>query len=194
MNPHKQLWLLAGGNGAGKSTFYRTQLEPEGTPFINADILAKQLFPETPEQHSYEAAKIAEELRLRFLNEGRSFCFETVFSHPSKIDFVAQAKAVGYEIVLVFIHLDQIELNLARIAQRLMEGGHDVPPEKVSSRIPRTLENIRQAIPLCDYVYILGNSRADYPFERIAEMHQGQIKTTQQPLPAWAETLLSGYL
>jgi predicted ABC-type ATPase len=57
LNRKKQLWLLAGGNGVGKSTFYRTQLETRGIPFINADILARQLFPETPEQHSYEAAK-----------------------------------------------------------------------------------------------------------------------------------------
>lgn len=194
MKRQKQLWLLAGGNGAGKSTFYRTQLEPKGIPFVNADILARQLFPEHPEQHSYEAAKIAEELRFRFLKEGRSFCFETVFSHVSKIDFVAQARAVGYEIVLVFIHLNQLELNNARIAQRLMEGGHDVPPEKVSSRIPRTLENIKQAIPLCDHVYIMDNSRQDNPFQRVAEIHQGQITIKQHPLNGWAEELLTQYL
>ena len=194
MKPRKQLWLLAGGNGAGKSTFYRTQLEPKGIPFVNADILARQLFPEHPEQHSYEAANIAQELRFQFLKEGRSFCFETVFSHVSKIDFVAQAKAIGFEIVLVFIHLDQVELNSARIAQRLTEGGHDVPPEKVISRIPRTLVNIKQAIPLCDHVYILNNSRQDSPFQRIAEIHQGQITINQQPLSGWAKELLIQYL
>jgi predicted ABC-type ATPase len=59
----KQLWLLAGGNGAGKSTFYRTQLAPRGLPFVNADILAQQLFPHDPENHSYEAAKIASDLQ-----------------------------------------------------------------------------------------------------------------------------------
>jgi len=79
----KQLWLLAGGNGAGKSTFYRTRLEPLGLPFVNADSLAKQLYPEQPEQHSYEASKIAEAMRTKLLQQGRTFCFETVFSHPS---------------------------------------------------------------------------------------------------------------
>ena len=85
MKNDKQLWLLAGGNGAGKSIFYRTQLEPHGIPFINADILAKQLYPQNPERHSYEAAKISEEIRAQLLRDGRTFCFETVFSHPSKI-------------------------------------------------------------------------------------------------------------
>jgi predicted ABC-type ATPase len=194
LNKQKQLWLLAGGNGAGKSTFYRTQLETRGIPFVNADILARQLFPEHPEQHSYEAAKIAEELRVQLLREGRSFCFETVFSHVSKIDFVAQAKALRYEIVLVFIHLDDVGLNNARIAQRLSEGGHDVPPEKVSSRIPRTLKNISQTIPLCDHVYLLNNSRQDNPFQRVVEVHHGQMTIKQKPLPGWAKEILKVYL
>ncbi len=133
MKKDKQLWLLAGGNGAGKSTFYRTRLEPLGLPFVNADVLAKQLYPEQPEQHSYEAAKIAKGMRTQLLQKGRAFCFETVFSHPSKIDFVAKAKVIGYDIVLVFIHLDLASLNQARVAQRVSDGGHHVPEEKVSS-------------------------------------------------------------
>lgn len=84
MTDRKQLWILAGGNGAGKSTFYRTQLERLGLQFINADILAKELYPQAPEEHSYDAAKLATEMRFRLLYEGRSFCFESVFSHPSK--------------------------------------------------------------------------------------------------------------
>lgn len=87
--------MLAGGNGAGKSTFYRTRLESLSLPFINVDILAKQIYPEQPEKHSYEAAKIAGIMRTQLLQQGRTFCYETVFSHPSKIDFLAQAKAPG---------------------------------------------------------------------------------------------------
>lgn len=161
----KQLWLLAGGSGVGKSTFYKTRLEPLGLPFVNADVLAKQLYPDQPEQYSYEAAKIAESMRMQLLLEGRSFCFETVFSHPSKIDFTAQAKAMGYEIILVFIHLDLVSLNQARVAQRVSEGGHSVPEDKVSSRIPRTLQNVQQTLPLCDYCYLLDNSCLDNSFQ-----------------------------
>jgi predicted ABC-type ATPase len=190
----KQLWLLAGGNGAGKSTFYRTRLEPLGLPFVNADILAKQLYPEQPEQHSYEAARIAEAMRTELLQQGRTFCFETVFSHPSKIDFIAKAKTFGYEVVLVFIHLDLASLNQARIAQRVSDGGHYVPEDKVSSRIPRVLQNIQQALPLCDHSYLLDNSRLDNPFQQIAEIHNGQITLKEDPLPEWAKGLLIDYL
>ncbi|OQK16929.1 hypothetical protein AU255_03235 [Methyloprofundus sedimenti] len=194
MKKDKQLWLLAGGNGAGKSTFYQTRLQPLGLPFINADVLAKQLYPEQPEQHSYEAAKIAAAMRMQLLQEGRNFCFETVFSHPSKIDFVARAKAMGYQIVLVFIHLELVSLNQARIAQRVSEGGHYVPEEKVLSRIPRVLHNIQQVLPLCDHSYLLDNSRFDNPFQQIAEIHTGQLLIQKEPLPAWAQELLKDYL
>jgi predicted ABC-type ATPase len=138
-----QLWLLAGGNGAGKSTFYKTQLESFEMPFVNAHILAKRLFPNDPEQNNYQAARVAEQIREQLIRDDRSFCFETVFSHPSKIDFIAQAKTLGYEVVLVFIHLESIPLNNARITQRVDEGGHNAPEDKVNSRIPRILKNIR---------------------------------------------------
>jgi len=189
----KQLWILAGGNGAGKSTFYKTRLEPLGLPFINADILAKQLYPEQAEQRSYEAAKIAELMRVQLLQQGRTFCFETVFSHPSKIDFVAQAKAMGYEIVLVFIHLDAVSLNQARVAQRVSEGGHSVPADKVSSRIPRVMKNIQQALPLFEHCYLLDNSRMDDPFQQIAEIHNGNVLLKTASVPEWAKNLLKGY-
>jgi len=194
LTDRKQLWILAGGNGAGKSTFYRTQLEPLGLQFINADILAKELYPQAPEEHSYDAAKLATEMRFRLLNEGRSFCFETVFSHPSKIDFVAQAKALGYQIILVFIHLDTVSLNQARVAQRLSEGGHNVPDEKVANRIPRLLQNIKHTLPLCDQVRILNNSRIDDPFQQVAVIRNGQTIQQAIPLPDWAKDLLEHYL
>ena len=194
MSEGKQLWVLAGGNGAGKSTFYRTQLAPLGLPFVNADILAKELYPQSPEEHSYDAAKLATEIRFQLLHEGRSFCFETVFSHPSKIDFVAQAKVLGYEIILVFIHLDTVSLNQARVAQRLSEGGHNVPDEKVASRIPRVLQNIKKTLPLCDQVRILNNSRIDSPFQQVAVIRNGQKLQQEIPLPDWAKELLESYL
>jgi predicted ABC-type ATPase len=133
-------------------------------------------------------------MRMPLLREGRSFCFETVFSHPSKIDFVAQAKTMGYEIILVFIHLDLVSLNQARVAQRVSEGGHNVPDEKVLSRIPRVLKLIKNALPLCDQVHILNNSRADNPFQQIATLRNGCLEIRQNPLPEWASEILAGYL
>ena len=192
--PRKQLWLLAGGNGAGKSTFYRTALQPRGMALVNADNIARDMAPDSTEEASYAAAQLAEHLRYDLLNKGVSFCFETVFSHPSKIDFIAQAKALGYEVVLVFIHLDNSDLNKARVIQRVSEGGHNVPEEKIESRIPRTLNHIKTALPLADEVYLLDNSRWDMPLRRIAALKAGTPVIYADTLPAWARELVRDYL
>lgn len=185
-----QLWLLTGGNGAGKSTFYELFLKPRGLPFVNADIIARELYPAAPEQHSYDAARIAEALRHELLATGSSFCFETVFSHPSKIDFVARAKALDYHIVLVFVHLTQPTLNLARVHQRVQLGGHAVPEDKVLSRIPRTLNNIRAVLPLCNEVRLLDNSSADQPYRPVLTLREGVLVEACNPLPEWTEAVL----
>jgi len=190
MSQPKQLWVLVGGNGAGKSTFYRLYLQPKGMPFVNADLIAKQLFPDDPEGNSYNAARLAEMERMRLLEQGQSFCYETVFSHVSKVDFLAQAKARGYQIVLVFIHLEQSDLNQARVAQRVTEGGHSVPADKIESRIPRTLANVARAIPLCDQVRVLDNSSCDQPYKKVVTIKSGVLIFKLEPLPKWANDLI----
>lgn len=193
MPPQKQLWILTGGNGAGKSTFYRLFLEPRGMVFINADNIARDLSPDNPEEASYRAARLAEVIRYELLQESATFCYETVFSHPSKIDFVAEARARGYQVILVFIHLDGSDLNKARVAQRVGEGGHAVPEIKIESRIPRTLGNVRRALALANEVHVIDNSSLEQPFVRLARLHKGVLER-YQPLDGWAEELLSGYL
>lgn len=188
MNPRKQLWILVGGNGSGKTTFYETRLKSSGIPFINADLIAKELFPDSPEQHSYDAAAIAQHKRENLLLEGRSFCFETVFSHPSKIDFLAKAKALGYEVNMVFIHLVENQLNLARVNQRVSNGGHDVPATKIIERIPRLVAHVKKAIPLCDQVLILDNSSAANPFEIVAVIKNQSIEILNRK--PWLKTII----
>lgn len=183
----KQLWMLVGGNGSGKSTFYEQRLKPLGLPFINADNIAKEMYPEAPEENSYQAAAIAESMRQEQLKSGRSFCFETVFSHTSKIDFIAQAKAMGYQIILVVFHVASTQLNNARISQRVEDGGHHVPEDKVESRIPRTLENVKLAIPLCDHVRVLDNSSSALPFVPVITIKQGHLTKHMDPLPGWCK-------
>ena len=190
----KQLWLLTGGNGAGKSTFYEQFLQPRGISFVNADRIARTIAPEAPESVGYDAARVAERIRYDLLEHGVTFCFETVFSHLSKVDFAADAKASGYEVILVFIHLDDPQLNLARIAQRVTDGGHSVPEEKVRSRLPRTLENIKKALPIADEVHLLDNSRCDDPFRRVVSLINGEVVVHADPVPGWALGVLSDYL
>ena len=118
-----QLWILCGGNGAGKSTFYRTFLLPKGLEIVSVDEAARQFEPLNPSDAISEAQHWVDKKRYRMLERKNSFCYETVFSHPSKIDFVADAKAGGYEVILVYIHLESPELNEARVNQRVSQGG-----------------------------------------------------------------------
>ncbi|MCP4757802.1 MAG: AAA family ATPase [Proteobacteria bacterium] len=190
MTARKQLWLLAGGYGAGKSTFFRLLLEGRGIKLFNADVIAKVIDPDNPENVSYDAANIAEKLRENLIQRGVSFCFETVFSHSSKIDFVGKAKALGYEIILVYIHLDTPELNEARVQQRVGEGGHNVPVDKIHTRIPRTMKHIAAILPLVDEARLLGNSSRNNPFHQVAIIKRGICARLITPLPAWAERIL----
>lgn len=190
MKNSKQLWILAGGNGAGKSTFYNLYLAKHGIKFVNADLIVKEINAETSDEASYQAATIAAKIREDLIAKGISFCFETVFSHGSKIDFIAQAKAHGYTIVLVYIHLQTSSLNEARVQQRVLEGGHSVPPEKIHSRIPRTMKHIKTALALVDEARVLDNSSKDDPFRQIVVLHSGKYVELASPLPDWVDAIL----
>ena len=149
-----------GGNGAGNSSDQRLALKPLGLPLVNADLLARIVFAEAPEAHSYEAAQLAERQRNQLLEQGVSFCFEAVYSHPSKIDCIAHAKALGYQVIMVLIHLESTDLNQARIAGRVSEGGRSVPADKVISPIPRLLDQVRASIPQVDVLRAYANCSA----------------------------------
>ncbi len=194
MSNSKQLWILAGGNGAGKSTFYNLYLEKHGVNFINADLIAKEINPDNPEILSYQAATIAARIREDLLSQGISFCFETVFSHESKIDFIAKAKARAYQVILVYIHLFDSRLNEARVIQRVSQGGHSVPSEKIHNRITRTMKHIKAALPLVDEARFLDNSSKENPFQQTAVLKNGNYTEIASPLPEWAQEMLSDYL
>jgi predicted ABC-type ATPase len=193
-----QLWMLVGANGSGKSTFYMKYLKGLGLPFINADLIEKDFFPNENQSknqsknqsNSYQAARVAEKIRFEQLEQANSFCFETVFSHPSKIDFIGKAKALGYEIVMVFMHLNDPGLNKARVSHRVSQMGHDVPEDKIESRIPRVLNNVRLAIPLCDQVRVLDNSSYENPFRTIAVVKDNTTFHCEYPCPEWLLEIL----
>ena len=186
----KQLWVLAGGNGAGKSTFFKHYLVDYGIKLVNADLIAKEINAEKSEQLSYDAATIAESIRNDLLSQGVSFCFETVFSHESKIDFIARAKGMGYKIILVYIHLIDSSLNEARVHQRTKEGGHSVPAEKIYSRIPRTMKHIKIALTIVDEAWILDNSSEQNRFQQMAVMKSGEYVFKVDPIPDWVKAIL----
>ncbi len=180
------LYILVGGNGSGKSTYYDLHLRAVVPVFVNADLIAKEQFGDDAEAKSLEAAKIAEDTRYRLVDERVSFCFETVFSHPSKIDFLAHAKSQGYSIRMVAIYTDNPQLNVARVAQRVQSGGHDVPEQKIIERIARTYAHVGDAVALCDQFVLLDNSSATEPFKLKMAKRDGLWILVDNDLPDFA--------
>lgn len=186
----KQLWVLAGGNGSGKSTFFDRFLKPLGLSFVNADMIASEISNKITTKVSKQAQAQALKVFEQKLSSGETFCFETVFSHPSKIDLLKQAKKLGYEINLVFIHLNSHILNEARVIQRVNSGGHNVPKAKIKSRLPRSLENIKISLPLVDNAKLIDNSSIENPFKTVAAVKKQQLIYKIDPAPSWLDEIL----
>lgn len=183
------LHLLAGPNGAGKSTYVRDVLKPAtGLPFINADEIAASLWPEAQADHAYEAAQIAEARRRERIAHGDSFMSETVFSHPSKVQLVADAVDAGY---LVYLHvvIVPVELTVQRVLERVRRGGHEVPEQKIRERYERLWLHVRGAIQIADTAEVLDNSSARTPFHPCALFEHGAIVGSPD-WPRWTPDVL----
>lgn len=186
------MWVLAGANGSGKSTFYRLFLQPRGVRWINADDIARSLWPDNPEAHAYAAGQVAADMREMSLRSGTDFATETVFSHESKLALLHDAMARGYHVTLVFIHLATPELNVARVAQRVAAGGHTVPTEKILSRRKRVMTLMREALLAADEAVVLDNSDDGQPFVVLARMRRGGCVWMGEDVPPEVTALLCG--
>ena len=178
------LHLLVGPNGAGKTTFYDNILAPvTHLPFVNADRIAKAMWPGDEEAHGHDAARLAEEKRNELLDKRQSFIAETVFSHPSKLELITRAKKAGY-IVTLHVVLVPEELTVQRTILRSEQGGHSVPSYKVRSRFRRLWGNVKKAIAEVDETIIYDNSRAAKPFVEAARYLNG-VAVYEPRWPKW---------
>ena len=178
---------IAGSNGAGKTTFFHAHLREAGLRFVNADDIAREL-----DVSAYEAAEIADALRHELVRQRESFVFETVFSDPAgeKLAFLTDAAATGYNVVLCFIGISGPETSEERVAMRMSQGGHDVPPEKLLTRFPRTVANLKAAIQTLPVVLIFDNDDLAVPFRKVAECRNGKPSFVADPVPEWLRALL----
>jgi predicted ABC-type ATPase len=177
----KRLDLVVGCNGAGKSTFVELTLAPRlpGSAFVNADEIAKQRWPESPAEHSYEAAKVAALTRAKLIERGTSFIAETVFSHPSKLHLIDAAHAADYSIVLHVLIIPE-DLAVERVRHRVRAGGHGVPEGKIRGRYQRLWGLVATAITRCDSTAVYDNRRISGP-RIVAQLNNGYLIGS----PAW---------
>lgn len=186
------LVIIAGPNGSGKTTLtdiLRRHQWLEGCDYINADMIAEQEFGGWNSPAAVlQAARMADQLRDSLLDRHESLAFETVFSTAGRVEFVKRASANGYFVRLFYVGTDDPAINARRIAQRVREGGHDVPAEKIVSRFARAMENLSKVITIVDRAYVYDNSIDDRAPQLLFRTRDGKLaKIYTSPLPGWAQ-------
>ena len=157
------LLIIAGPNGAGKTTL-TDRLRQEGIDlgeYINPDDIAQGLEGSLAER-SLRAQEIADKRREDCISAKRSFAFETVMSHPSKVEILVRAKEAGFFVQLFFVGTDDPKTNIDRVANRVAQGGHNVPTDKIVSRWERTMALLHEAIRAVDDALVFDNSLAGF--------------------------------
>lgn len=159
--PEKHLYIIAGCNGAGKTTASFTIL-PEilhCKEFVNADEIAKGLSPFQPETVSFEAGRIMLSRIDELMRLGVSFAFETTLATKTYKHRIVSAQQMGYTVTLLFFWLHSIELAKERVRLRVKAGGHNIPEEVIERRYRRGIENLFNIyVPICDNIVVMDNS------------------------------------
>ncbi len=189
------LIIIAGPNGSGKTTITSQILKHEWMEdciYINPDNIAQEKFGDWNSQEAViKAAKYAENMREQYLSEKKSMIFETVFSAQDKVDFLIRAKKAGYFIRLFFVSTDSPTINAARIANRVMKGGHDVPITKIISRYSKSILNCAKILTVADRVYIYDNSIENENARILFRYKSGNLfKKYTDEIPNWAKGLI----
>lgn len=186
------LIVIAGPNGAGKSTLYDLVIGPDSNlPFVNADIIQKELLKDKDPKASYEAARIAQTQRQALIQAKASFIMESVFSHASKLDLIRRAKRVGYRVIVHHIGVSDANFSVSRVARRVLEGGHPVPENKIRARYARNGAIIRQAVFLSDYGNVYDNSINGQAPRQLLAFRNGEEVARRPPLPSWVTDIYS---
>ncbi len=143
----KKIIIIAGPNGAGKTTFARSFLPEEAQTqrFINADLIAAGLSPFAPEKVAMKSARLMREEIAECVQRGESFAFETTLSGRSYLPLIKQWRSKRYKVSLFFLALSSDEMAIARVAERVRQGGHDIPDETIRRRYTSGLRNFECA-------------------------------------------------
>ena len=187
--------IVAGPNGSGKTTTTEQLLKNEwgaDSLYINPDNIAQEQYGDWNSADAVlKAAQTATGQRYECLSNGTEFVLETVFSSAEKMDFLRKAKDAGFFIRIFYVCTESPLININRIAQRYLNGGHEVPISKTISRYYSSLKNISEAIKIADRVYLYDNSTENAAPRLILRTTDGRIaKRYTDDLPEWVSAVI----
>lgn len=189
------LIVIAGPNGSGKTSTTRLVIKhewAESCEYINPDEVAQSKFGDWNDPNAVrQAVEYCEEWREQLLQDHKDFIFETVLSSDAKVDFLKRAKDEGYFIRMFFICTETPAINAARIAKRVMEGGHDVPIQKIISRYEKAILNAIRVTRFADRVYFYDNSVDNQNAQLLFRTTDGKfVKQYITEFPQWTESII----
>jgi len=155
------MYIIAGPNGAGKTTLSFTILPEifDCDEFINADEIARGLSPLNPDKANLRAGRLMLGRMKELIAKGDSFAFETTLATRSYQSFIKKAIHAGYDVTLLFLMLDTVELAIQRVERRVFEGGHDIPLQTIERRFTSGLMNFFQLyLPIVSRWMLVNNS------------------------------------
>lgn len=179
----KNVFIIAGPNGSGKTTFARTFL-PEYAKcdrFINADLIAAGLSPFSPGHVSIKSGKLVLEQIKEFSRNGVDFAFETTMSGVTYLKYLKMLKGKGYRVTIFFLWIPSSQLAVARVKDRVAQGGHHVPVKDIKRRFVRSIGNFFKNYRLLADQWILFNNAGVTP-EIIARKQNSHIDVVNQAL------------
>lgn len=154
-----RLTIIAGANGSGKTTLTGWNSDVfRAIPILDPDAIAKALQPSSPGAFPIAAARQVLASAKAHLGKHESFAVETTLAGEHYLRMMADARIRGFEVVLVYIGTENVEINLARIKNRVLAGGHDVPESDVRRRYQRSFKNLLIAMQRADHTILFDNS------------------------------------
>lgn len=186
------LYILAGPNGVGKSTFYdnalRNEFLDQYLPFLNVDLIAKSLGGYS--DVNFAAAQDLYRERVKgYLAQRESFMIESNLAREADYVWLENMRKVGYKLVIYFLNTASLDENIARIQRRVKEGGHNVPEHIARDRYQMCTIYLKTRLSFFDELHFIDNT--ELTVRRVVTVKQGKLVYVNRPLPGWVVELLS---